>query len=191
MEKGKKIYHFGGSVMSDEQDLYQYISRGEERVVCRFASSAKKLKKEALSSYLVPATGGGVFLCLVALVSYGIFSMGRVACGVLCFFGMMLVATGVLFYAIFLRRARAADGAELILTTEGIVYIARGVRIRVEYADIDRVSLRAPARLSRLPFDLSSLEGEVIELSGVGEVTELYFIEDAAGAVERISRMLP
>ena len=173
-----------------QEDLYSFVRRESERVLYVHHGTDKKLKRDGCYGFFIPATSGGAFLCLVGTLARMMSDTLRTAGGAVAFLGLLFIASGMIFYAMFLRRARQARSTALYITTEAVVYISGGSYMRLELSDITSVSCRSPERLARVPFDMSSLEGEVLVLTYKGSETLLYYVDEVDLAQRRISGML-
>ena len=168
----------------DPEKLLGFVLKDGERVCYAYQSTAKRLRDDGARQFFLPAAAAGIFLILAGSVCYGLF--GRWA-GVLAFLGMMLCATGVIFYAMFLRMARRAQSCALYLTERAVIVIRDGTYARLPLSDISEASAKKEERLSRLPFDISQLEIEFIVLSYRGDEMRIPYIENAPDAAKRIA----
>ena len=167
------------------EDLFSFVRDEGEMVIAEYSNTAKRLRREGVRGFFLPAMSGGLFLILVGLLSQKLFPENMLT-GALVFLGMLLSASAVIFYAIFERRARTAESARLYITTRRAVYISEGSYACFELCDVNGAYTKKGERLSRLPFDISQLEGEYLVLFCRGGETKLPYIEDAAGAAEKI-----
>ncbi len=171
-------------------DLFSCIREKDERILHEYKSTSDELKKTGAAGFFLPAMAGGMFFILLGILSGGIlFSESRIS-GAVIFFGMLLCACATLLYAMFLRRARSAEGTALYITTVRVIYISGGSYAAFAISEIESARIERPARLGRVPFDISALEGEYLVLSLRGGEQRLPFIENAEDAKEKILGLL-
>lgn len=171
-------------------DLFRCIREEEERVICEYPSTARMLRREGAVGFFLPALGGGLFLAFVGILAHAMLSDGRGYALALAFLGLMLCATATLLYAVFLRRARLAEGTALYITDRRVVYITGGSYAAFALSEITDAYTERAERMSRVPFDLSVLEGEYLVLCVDGGAHRLPFIEGAEDAAAKILSQL-
>jgi hypothetical protein len=171
-------------------DLFSCIKEEDERIIREYPSTAQKLRKAGISGFFLPAMAGGTFLILLGILSGGVLFRDSRLSGVAVFLGMLLCATATLFCAVFYRRARAAESTVLYITTRRVVYISHGSYAAFPLSEISSAYTEPVSRLSRLPFDISALEGEYQVLCVRGGEHRLPFIENASDAECKILGLL-
>lgn len=172
------------------EDLFSCIREEDERLVREYSSTAHSLKRAGARSFFAPAFSGGMFLILLGIISGGMLFKNSRASGVVIFFGMVLCASSLLFLGLFWRRARAAEGTALYITTRRVVYISKGSYAAFALGEISSAYTETVERLSRIPFDISALEGEYLVLCVRGGEQRLPFIKDAADARDKILELV-
>ena len=171
-------------------DLFSCIKEEDERIIAKYQSTEKSLKKAGAASFFLPALGGGMFLILLGILSGGLLFKDSPASGVMIFSGMLLCASALLFYSMFLRRAKAAGSTALYITTRRVIYISQGSYAAFSLGEIEGAYTEAVTRLRRLPFDISQLEGRNLVLCVRGGEHRLPFIENADEAASKILGLL-
>lgn len=173
--------------MYDQQknkELLKIVLDRDERVLFSYDNTAKKLRSEGAVQFFLPAAAAGIFLILVGSVCWGL--IGKWA-GVLAFLGMMLCASGLIFYAMFLKMAGRAESCALYITSNAVITMRDGTYAKLPLAFIEEASTKKEERLDSLPFDISSLEVEFIILEYKGDVMRIPYIENAPDAAKRIA----
>lgn len=173
-----------------DNDIFRYVREDRERVLATYTDTSADIRHAGLFDFFVPSTLAGVFLCLLSLVMWGVFSFSPSACGALAALGMMLLATGVVFLCIFRRRASLAAGVELYITTRSLVYISAGEYMRLPLCEISSVSLESECERRVAPFDMLSCEGARIRVVYRDSVVYLPYVRDAGSAVLVASALL-
>lgn len=173
-----------------DSDIFEYVREEDERVLARFSDISRDVERAGMRDFFIPATSAGVFLCLCALVSWGVFSLDAAAAGALAALGMALVSTGVIFLSIFRRRANNARGTALYITTRALVYIRGGSYIRMEYSDISAVTLESEEARPRAPFDMLACEGVRILVEYRSDTVYISCIDGASEAARLASSLL-
>ncbi len=175
-----------------DQDIYSYVRDTDEKLLYQYENCAKSLRREGVRQFFIPAGAAGTFLIFLGILLTRLFSSGAGGklAPVLCFLGMLLACTAVLFLAMFLRRARQAEGTRLYISNKNVIFVDHGTYAKMPLCDISSACLQKPARLSRLPFDLSSLEGEYLVLEYRGAPMKIPFVENAEHAAEKINELV-
>ncbi len=168
------------------EDLFRYVRESDERMICEYTSTERTLRREGVFGFFLPALGGGLFLVFFGIAAPALFSGSERFARPLAFLGLVLCAAGSLFYALFLRRARMAAATALYITDRRVVYITGGSYAVFELCEITGAYTERARRMSRVPFDMASLEGEYLVLCVGGSETRLPFIERAEDAAAKI-----
>ena len=168
---------------NDSAGLLSFVLERGERVLYSYDSTAKRLRRDGARQFFLPAAAAGIFLILVGSVCFSL--LGKWA-GVLAFLGMMLCATGLIFYAMFMRMARRAESCSLHVTDRAVITIREGTYARLPLCFISDAQVKREQRLAALPFDISMLEVEFIILEYKGEEMKIPYIENAPDAAKRI-----
>ena len=173
----------------DEQALFSFVREEDERLLYQYSNTAKRLRSDGVRQFFIPAGCGGVFLILIGSVMTRLFSSGAGGklAPVLVFLGMLLISAAVIFYAIFLRRAKDAEGCALYITQKNVIYVAHGTYAKLPVPDITGVSVSRAERLSALPFDISALEVNYIILIYRGGEMKIPYIENYEQAAQKIA----
>lgn len=171
-------------------DLFSCIREEDERIIREYQNTAKSLRKAGAVGFFLPALGGGMFLILLGILSGGILFENSRASGAVIFLGMLLCASATLFYSMFLRRAKAADHTALYITSKRVVYVSHGSYAAFSLSEIEGAFTEPVSKLSRLPFDISALEGEYLVLCVRGGEHRLRFVENAEDAASKILSLL-
>ena len=174
-----------------EQDIFSFADEGSERVIERYSDTSSDIERAGMRDFFIPAACGGVFLCLCALLGWGLFSFSGVSSGATAALGLALLSASSIFLAIFRRRARAARGTSLCITSRALVYRRGTALIRLELCDICSIALEDESERERAPFDMLSCEGArimVVMLDGTEYA--LPYVRDARAAVLRACSLL-
>ena len=168
------------------EDLFGCVREREERVLYEYGSTAAALRREGAVGFFLPALGGGLLLVFIGIIARAALEGARTYAPVLSFLGVMLCASATLLYAMFLRRARMAESTALYITDRRVVYITGGSYAVFPLAEITDARTERAERMSRVPFDLSALEGVYLVLCSAGGETRLPFVEGAEDASAKI-----
>ena len=167
-------------------DLFSCIKEEDERIIYEYKSTARSLKMTGAVGFFLPAMGGGMFLILLGILSGGVLFKNSRSSGVVIFLGMLLCASATLLYSMFLRRAKAAENTALYVTSRRVVYISHGSYAAFFLSEIEGAYTEPVSKLSRVPFDISALEGEYLVLRVRGGEHRLRFVENADDATSKI-----
>ncbi|MBQ2863440.1 MAG: hypothetical protein IJE84_04620 [Clostridia bacterium] len=173
-----------------DNELYTYIDEADERVLAQFSDTSQLLHREGLHGFLAPALASSLFLSVVAGICYFLFSADGWLCAALLMLGFCIALTGTLLCAMHVRRARAARGTSLTVTDRRVIY--RGtVPTQLFLYEIRSAVAVCGQRFSRVPFDLSLLDGRYLLLECEdGAVCPLAHIRDAKEAAALICSLL-
>ena len=174
------------------QDLYSFVKEEDEREICRFGNIAARLRREGARQFLLPGSAGGILLILLG----ALFSVRAERTLItflyrpISFFGVLLLFSSLIFYAMFYRRAKAAESSSLVLTNKSVVWLSEGSYLKMSLSDISEAHVEKGVRFLRVPFDMSALEGVRLVLFYKGAELTVPNIENAEAAAQKINSLL-
>ncbi len=171
--------------------LFCNIKDKDDRLIRRFGNTSDSLKRTGAGEFLLPAGSGGVFLILLGVAVRGLFSQEHThtVSGAAVFLGMVLIACGVIFYAMFLRRAALAETTALFVCEKNVIYISGSSYLIMPVSDITgawTVKADDPAKAG---IELGMLCGEKLVLMYRDAPTELLYISEPSEAARIIGEL--
>ena len=173
-------------------DIFEYVKEEKEEVLCKYGNVEARLKEKGRGQYLLPGTLSGLFLCIAAALFEG-FEISRLTLLVTRGVGAaggVIIASSLLFYAMFVRQARRAGGNFLYITNKNVVWCDKGRYAKMPLSDISDVRVDKVERLSSIPFDMSELEGECLVLFYRGSDMRIPYIDNPADAKDKIKALI-
>ncbi len=172
-------------------DLFRFVKEEKEQVLYKFTSTEKKLSTHAQRQFLFPGTASGLFLCIISAfcINFSKDTLSLIITRSAGALGGVIIASSLVFYAMFKRQAKKASGTELYITDKNVIWCENESYAKIPLAEISDAYIKQNSRLSRIPFDLSELEGKSLILFYRGAEQKIHFIDDCDKAAEAIKRL--
>ncbi len=174
------------------KDIFDFVKEEQEEVLYKYGNTEAKLKDCGLKQFFLPGTLAGLFLCVASTIFIQ-FASNDLTLGVAratSALGGMIIASSMLFYAMFLRQARRAHGNFLYITSKNAIWWERGRYAKMPLAEITDARVGKGERLGAVPFDMSMLEGECLILFYRGADMKIPFIENPEDAARKIKSLV-
>lgn len=156
----------------------------------RFPGRHSTLKKDGIDGFLVPGVSGGVFLCILGSALAMTSLVHRLITSSLIFFGMMLISSAMVIFAIFERKAREATSCILIVTNKRVRYLRGSDTLDIPLCEIGGAYTKKSGAFARFFIDMKSLEARELTLIWKDSSICLPLIKDTETAAKKISSLL-